>query len=408
MKSVIVSATLLLLGSLLPFAGTHAGTPDPLARVLALPKASLMLEEKGQLRIARQADRPMIPASTMKLLTALAAIDRWGLDHRFYTDFHVTRDHWLWIQGQGDPYLVSEELDAMIQVLKRQGLKSIAGIGLDDSLFSPTLEILGRSSSSNPYDAPVTALAVNFNTVAVRKQGGKVQAAEPQTPLTPIARALGQGLGPGLHRINLRNRETAVRYFGELFAAKLVMAGISATGSLRLGQVPIGARRILRHENRRTLREVLASMLKYSSNFVANDLFVLLAGGRGTSVLDMPQARRVAQDWAARTFSWRGHRIEDGAGLARTNQLSARQLLEVVKAFAPYRTLLPEHRGQVYAKTGTLTGVSSYAGFVRRGQRWEPFSLLINQPVDHNLRLRVAEALATLDNVSAYCPGASC
>lgn len=40
-------------------------------------------------------------------------------------------------------------------------------------------------------------------------------------------------------------------------------------------------------------------------------------------------------------------------------------MLEVAKAFAPYRELLPAHEGVARAKTGTLKGVSTYAGFVR-------------------------------------------
>ena len=85
---------------------------DAVKQVLALGEASLMLEEDGRVRIAHQADRPMIPASTMKVLTALAAVQRWGLAHRFHTDL-LTADAWLWVDG-GDPYLVSEELDHLV------------------------------------------------------------------------------------------------------------------------------------------------------------------------------------------------------------------------------------------------------------------------------------------------------
>jgi D-alanyl-D-alanine carboxypeptidase/D-alanyl-D-alanine-endopeptidase (penicillin-binding protein 4) len=58
---------------------------DPIQRALALGDASLVVEEGGRLVIADDADRGMVPASTMKLLTALAAIERWGLGHRFST-----------------------------------------------------------------------------------------------------------------------------------------------------------------------------------------------------------------------------------------------------------------------------------------------------------------------------------
>jgi D-alanyl-D-alanine carboxypeptidase/D-alanyl-D-alanine-endopeptidase (penicillin-binding protein 4) len=69
--------------------------------------------------------------------------------------------------------------------------------------------------------------------------------------------------------------------------------------------------------------------------------------------------------------------------------------VEVMDAFVPYRDLMPvqDNNPNVRAKTGTLRGVSCYAGYVRRGGAWEPFALMVNQPVDYNLRLRVASAL---------------
>jgi len=79
-----------------------------------------------------------------------------------------------------------------------------------------------------------------------------------------------------------------------------------------------------------------------------------------------------------------------------------------VNAFEPFMDLLPKQNAQVRAKTGTLRGVSCYAGFVKRGGRWEPFSLLINEPVPHNFRLQVADALANAPDLARLCPGGSC
>jgi D-alanyl-D-alanine carboxypeptidase/D-alanyl-D-alanine-endopeptidase (penicillin-binding protein 4) len=404
--TLVFSLTLVVAGLALPLRPGLAAKGDPVMEVLSLTEASLAFEQDAKLSIAHQADRPMIPASTMKVLTALAAIQRWGLDYRFATDTFIA-DGWLWVQG-GDPFMVSEELDRLVTGIKGAGLREVKGIGLDDGLFSPTLRIDGRSASDNPYDAPVTALALNFNTLALTKEGGKLLSGEGQTPLTPLGRELGSRLGPGKHRINLKDRATALRYFGEVLTAKLTGAGIGVGGEVRIGQVPAGAGRLYRRENSRTLRQVLEPMLEYSNNFIANYLFVRLGGKEGERGLDMARAQQRAHLWADKSFGWRDYRIEDGAGLSRANRLSARQLLAAIKAFAPYRDLLPAQEGVARAKTGTLTGVSTYAGFVRREGGWEPFSLMINQTVPYNLRLEVAETLARAPDVSRYCPGSKC
>jgi D-alanyl-D-alanine carboxypeptidase/D-alanyl-D-alanine-endopeptidase (penicillin-binding protein 4) len=344
----------------------------------------------------------------MKILTALAAIERWGLDHRFHTDFYFTDDDRLWVKGYGDPYLVSEELERIAKALKARGIVRVAGIATDDSYFDPGVEIDGRSSSANPYDAPMTAVAANFNTVNVVNRGGRVRSAEAQTPLTPLALRVGQRLGSGEHRVSLERREKAVRYFGELLRAKLEQAGIEVGGGPRNGRVPAGAKRVYRHRNSRDLRFVLAAMLEYSSNFIANDLFLKLADRGDGRPLGTFGAQQAMADWVERTFGWESYRIDDGAGLSRGNRLSARQLLEAVNAFAPYMDLLPKRSKRVRAKTGTLRGVSCYAGFVKRGGRWEPFSLLINQQVPYNFRLQVADALVRKADLVGLCPGGRC
>ncbi|ADC61478.1 peptidase S13 D-Ala-D-Ala carboxypeptidase C [Allochromatium vinosum DSM 180] len=369
---------------------------DPVAQVRALPQASLLVKERGQDRIAYQAETARIPASTMKLLTAYAALETWGRDHRFHTDVFQDASGWLWVKGAADPYLVSEELDRLVAALKRQGVRRVAGIGLDDSLFDPDVEIAGRSSSSNPYDAPVTALAANFNTLNLIREGERIRSAEPQTPLTATGERLGRSGAAGKQRINLREREIALRYFGELLAAKLRAADIEVGDPQRIAPTPSDAKRILRHANSRTLAEMVAPMLEYSSNFVANALFLRLAAPDGQGRISMTQAKRTMTDFAQRRFGWTAFKIDDGAGLSRANRLSARQLVELLDAFAPYRDLMPQQDDDpnVRAKTGTLRGISSYAGYVRRGGAWEPFALLIEQPVAYDLRRRVASQLA--------------
>lgn len=386
-----------LLGLTLLWLGWHTSPAmaGPIDQVQGLSKASLLVQDGGKALVAYNADRPMVPASTMKVLTAFAALETWGRGHRFETDFYTDGSGWLWVRGMADPYLVSEELDRVVQGLKSKGVREVKGIGLDDSFFARDVEIAGRSSSDNPYDAPVTALAANFNTVSVVRTGSKVTSAEPQTPLTATARRFAEGGGPGKKRVNLKQRSVAVGYFGEVLAAKLRAAGVQVGEGQRNATLPSGAKRVYRHQNSRTLAEMLAPTLDYSNNFIANALFLHLASPDGKDQASVAGAQRAMTDFARRRFGWRDFTIEDGAGLSRGNRLSARQLVEVMEAFTPYRDLMPVQDGNsgVRAKTGSLRGVSCYAGYVRRGGTWEPFALLINEPVDYNLRLRVASAL---------------
>ena len=402
-------ARTLAAAALVGLASQAVGAEGAVGRALALPKASLLVEEGGKPVIAHGADRPMMPASTMKLLTALAAIKRWGLEHHFETQVLRDGEGRLWVKGAGDPYLVSEELDMLAKAVRAAGVSSVAGVGADDSFYAATLDIPGRSSTDNPYDAPVTALAANFNTLNLKVAGGSVVSAEPQTQLTPLARRLGQSMGSGTQRVNLKDKGLGARYFAELLTAKLEATGVKVTAEPLVGHVPAGAKPLLTYKNSRSLRANLAPMLEYSNNFVANGLFLKLADqGGGGGPITIAQAQQAMAKWIDREFRWRDYRVEDGAGLSRGNRLSARQLVEVLDAFAAYRDLLPRQGDQIRAKTGTLTGVSAYAGYIHRDGRWAPFSLLINQAVDPGLRKRVADDLARSPDLRALCPGASC
>lgn len=397
----VLAAKALMLLLLLCCSGASQAAGEVLRGVLSQPETAILVEVSGRPVIASRADRAMIPASTMKLVTALAAIERWSLGHRFATDVYLGPDGWLWIQGSGDPLLVSEELDRLAEALRQVDVPALPGIGVDGSLYPPGLDIPGRAASDNPYDAPVTALAVNFNTVHLLVRGGQVLSAEPQTPLTPVARRLGERLGPGRHRVNLQRTELAQRHAGELLAAKLRGAGIAVGDGYRAGQVPTGARLLLRYRNSVDLRGVLTAMLEHSNNLVANQLFLMLGAEDDGSVRDLAAAQRAMTEWAERRFAWRGFRIVDGAGLSRGNRLSAEQLLDVVKAMAPYRYLLPVQPGNpaVRAKTGTLTGVGTYAGFVRRETEWAAFAVLANRSMSAESRRRLADDLVRVEDL---------
>lgn len=347
-------------------------------------------------------DARFIPASIIKIATALTALETLGAGYRFPTEVY-REGSTLYLRGYGDPFLVSEEWALMAQSLARAGLfggPPLEDIVLDDSAFAEGMRVPGRSDSANPYDARLGALVANFNTVALRVGAdGSVTSAEPQTPLTPTARRVARRLPPGSHRINLSSQQAGgLHYAGELARAIFRRHGARLTGTVRAGRVPKGLRPIWVHHSSRPLSAVVAAMLEYSNNFIANQLVLALALVRSGE----PARLQDGMDVIARFLQERlglgpaGFTLQEGAGLSRQNRISLPAMLGVVNGFAPWRHLLspfgPEG-ARVPAKTGTLTGVYTLAGFLpgAAGEPAHPFVIMLNQ--QRHTRTEVLQAL---------------
>jgi D-alanyl-D-alanine carboxypeptidase/D-alanyl-D-alanine-endopeptidase (penicillin-binding protein 4) len=355
----------------------------------------IVLDAHGQTVLAQHAAMPLMPASTTKLATAWMALTHWGVEHRFRTHFYLDEaTQILWVKGSGDPYLVSEELDVVARNLKQKGLKQIKGIGIDTSLFQPDLVLPGTGTTDNPYDAVPTAVSANFNTVAVRKAGGQVLSAEAHTPLTAYAESLAGSIRSGELRVNTGpNPHNAEKYFAELLVAFLQKNGVAVSSQIVFGQVPSLAV-LYTHVNSKTLGEIVRSMLKYSTNFVANQLILMLSAENYKRPANATDVQRYMEETLSRRFGWKNFSLADGAGLSRHNRLSPQQLTELLQALRDWKHLLPEIEPGIYAKSGTLNGVSALAGYLVKRGEWQPFAVVMNENVPYHLRNRIARELS--------------
>ncbi len=354
----------------------------------------LLVDENQQVLETKNPNQLFIPASTIKILTSLISLDYWGRDHQFKTDFYFDEENNnLWVKGYGDPYLISEELDKIIEKISQAGISELDGIGIDSSYFSKTIRIDGQGDSLNPYDAAAGAVAANFNTINVRIYEDSISSSETQTPLTPLANELAQGLSVGTHRINLGDAEHTPRYFSELLKAKLNQASIPTNLIMLRGKIPSSAKHLFTYENSNTLEEIISSMLEYSNNFIANQLYLKLGAEMYNAPANMDKSRKVMNTYIANHFNWANYVLVEGAGLSRQNKLSAKQLIDVLNKFQAYRELMPSQSSNIFAKSGTLNGVSTYAGYINRNNGWSPFAIMINQRVNFHFREEVAKEL---------------
>lgn len=381
---------------LLPAASALAGGGTLLPASLVSNGGILVTRDRAILH-SLNPDSLFVPASTWKIATALEALTLLGPDHRFETRCLLGQDQTLYIQGSGDPMLVSEEITRMSRGLRDAGVSQVNGIVLDDTAFSLNSPADGASSTPNPYDVMNSALAVNFNTIHVAKeQSGAVRSAEPQTPTLPIMTELAASLPPGTHRINISQQPERIwQYTGELLQAQLRATGITVSGTIRSGATPVGIAPTYTHRSSLPLTELIAAMLRHSSNFMANQLFLACGNRRFGLPATWDKGKRALDDFLRTNVRLPGgsFTVEEGSGLSRKNRITPRAMLILLQAFTPHASLLANHDG-VPLKSGTLTGVYAYAGYLPGPTGLDPFVLLLNQ--SNNSRDQVLTRLMTL------------
>jgi len=389
MKKLI--PTMLVALMLLPVA-VQAKSKSGLQRFSQLHNAGLLVvDQQGVARISRRSNHPFIPASTTKLVTAWLALTRWGENHRFQTDFYWSpQTRTLSIKGSGDPFLVSEEIQNIAYQLKQRGIKQVDTLVLDNSFFASHLVMPGTGKTNNPYDAVPSALSANFNTVYLKKKRGKIISAESQTPLTPYALKMAKRFKRGKLRVNTgRNPRDAEQYFGEIFRAIMHIEGAKIVAGKAPNQPPFYT-----HKNSKTVGEMIRPMLKYSTNFIANQLALKMSAEAYKRPANANDVARYYTEKLSQQFAWQGFSLKDGAGLSRANRLSPQQLIDLLNDFKQWKHLLPEIEKHVFAKSGTLNKVSTLAGYIDHKGQLESFALMMNQSVPHKLRNRIAKELA--------------
>jgi serine-type D-Ala-D-Ala carboxypeptidase/endopeptidase (penicillin-binding protein 4) len=364
-------------------------------KVAALAPSALVLvvDEKGNELIAQNADRPFVPASVTKIVTAWLAMEVLGGDYRFETKFYLDKDRVLYVRGGGDPFLISEELAPLAQELVAAiGKEPITGIVLDASYYPSDLRIPGIEDSSESYDALNSALAVNFNTIAAVRKGNKVSSAEKQTPITPIAVSQFRARGPnGRGRISLaQDPAVSLQYAGELIAAFIEQAGGSVKGKITTGTVPADLKPVYVHKSR-TLSEILVQLLIASNNYIANQVFLEIGGTLGGSV-SLEKSLKVANQMLAANGLADAIYLEEGSGISRNDHFTARGLAKVLELFAPHAHLLHGHDGGMN-KTGTMTGVHTLAGYADTKSHGRVRFVISTKNSDGTMRFRLLHGI---------------
>ncbi|HEY5682204.1 MAG TPA: D-alanyl-D-alanine carboxypeptidase/D-alanyl-D-alanine-endopeptidase [Sulfuricaulis sp.] len=442
--------------------------PAPVAAVLrdnGFPTRgfSLYVHEIGETNpaLAISADVPRLPASTIKLLTTLAALEELGPAWRWKTEAYVTepvRDGRLagdlYIKGYGDPYLVIEHFWRFLRALRAEGLETIDGnLILDQGHFEREMGDPADFDNQplRAYNVLPAALLVNFQAVNFRfipepRAKRVLIVADPlpanvevenrvaltDAPCRGWARALGLKLRHeadstwvvfsgrydadcGSHELFRVVSEPAPYILG-LFRTLWTQLGGRFQGGVRERTVPAGASLYYTAWSP-PLGDIIRSVNKFSNNVMARQMLLTLgaeqAGAPGTTEKGIQAVR----EWLKRrNLIFPELVLENGAGLSRTETITARHLAQVLLAgwHSPYmpeyisslavaamdgtlrrRFSDAEFEGQMHLKTGSLRDVRSVGGYVldRAGRRVVVVCLHNHPMADSPAGERVQEAV---------------
>ena len=301
------------------------------------------------------------PASTMKILTAVAAIDRLGGSHRFKTELcytgkieNATLTGNLYCVGGFDPRFNTDDMHAFIESLRKMGIDTIrGGLYADKSMKDSAL--LGSGwcwDDNNPVLSPL---------------------------------------------IYGRRDVFMDKFVQELNDAGIVIEAFTATGNTPQEAITICSRF-------HTIDQILMRMMKESDNLYAEAMYYQMAAATGNKQTTGKNAASVVNRLIDKLgLRSADYRIADGSGLSLYNYVSAE--LEIQMLRYAYRnaniylhlypslpvagvdgTLKSRMKnvftlGNVHAKTGTLAGIISLAGYCTASNGHRLCFAIINQGI---------------------------
>lgn len=377
-----------------------AALPDKVAHLLrqsGLPAqaVSVVVQEVDQVQplIVYNADAGMNPASLMKLLTSMAALEILGPHYTWKTGIYAQRapEHGilngdLYFKGGGDPKLTLEQFWLLLRDLRMHGVREIRGdIVLDRSRFEPINENPGRFDNEplKPQNTVPDALQLNYNSVRFSFMPG---AGAERKRVTVM-------VDPNLYALKIRNHlnlklgsepcgdwrnQIAVDYqtkgslpeitftgtypescgekkwffslhpHTDYFAGVFTQLWKELGGSvsvakvrMREGTTPPDSILLVEQESP-PLSEVLRDMNKFSNNMMARQVFLTIGSeGQEAPANTARATQRVTQWLQGVGINAPELVLENGAGLSRIERISANHLAALLR-YAWRSAVMPE------------------------------------------------------------------
>ena len=292
--------------------------------------------------VAVNADARMNPASVQKLVTGAAAFELLGPNYVFATRVYAggefradsgVVDGDLYIRGTGEPGINAEKVWLIVQHLRHRGIRRVTGDLVIDNYFFDEIGVGPGFSEdeSRAYQSLVSALPVNYSSIAVHHRPGsapgspvhvemfpKIEGFKLTSTATTVAGARGRvdvstSLNKGVTQITVKGTMGVDEQPGYIYR-RMWQTWESFGGAFRAQCADNGLRIDGKTVRRRTpdtlitkgafytyggdpVTEFVQHMFKWSSNFISEMLFKTMGAVRQGEPGTWPKGSAVVSDW---------------------------------------------------------------------------------------------------------------
>lgn len=382
-------------------------------------------------------NQPMMPASTLKIVTLAASLDTLGKDYEFKTQLYKNTSNELFIKLGADPFLRSKSLREMIAKAKEKKIISPKAIYIDDFIFDSN-----EWGEGWQWDDDLNSLMPKFSSYNIDGNllGVVIAPTNPGAPANIFTSKFYPTTFMNLVTTGTENNVTLSRknyispdiITAEGTVAKQIVMPIPVNhpkryfilrleeairaekfdyyGSFKQKKLPSNNIYLV-DEIKTPIKYAVPAILKNSNNFVAETVFKAAGAKFVNNTGSQENSIKMLNAYCEKEGIKNDNiKVVDGSGVSKNNIMTAEFMTDFLVNISqkPYFLIFEEQlptagegtlqnrmlyfKNNIHAKTGTLSDVSAITGYIssRSGKKYA-FDIMINDPKTKNCDKKTLE-----------------
>lgn len=391
----------------------------------------------GEVVYDLNSDKLVPPASTQKLVTLAAALDMLGTDYAFKTSLYKNVNNELYLKLGADPFLTSKNLDTLMAEAKKKKIVEPKNIYIDDYILDSvewgegwqwddelnplmtkfgsynldgnllSIVVMPTASDAPAKIYPKKFYPLTFMNMVTTGSANNIEVEKTAVSLPDMLTVKGTVSKPETFEIPVNNLK---RYFRLRLEETVNNNKLEYYGNYMQKKTP-DKDVYLVYEISHPLQMAVDAVLERSNNLVTETVFKLAGGKFVNNTGSTDAALKMFQAYCEKlNLDTNDIKLVDGSGVSKNNLMSADFMTDFLLAiskheqFINYKNAMATpgegtlkdrmlyFNGNLRAKTGTLSDISSIAGYItsQSGNNYA-FDIMINDAKTLNADKKMLE-----------------